>query len=254
VLTHPSKTEENFYDLKEALTHLNAIKDRVPYIKNYHVLSNLNYHEMKKMVDLAIETKSDSIEWTLVDTVPDRTDSLLISEDQRRWLYEEALRIRRWIVDDEKERRIKLFMFDQFLRRISGSHTTTGEHDKNIIDSMPCTVGWQFARVLANGNLNGCLKAHRIPTGSLHKESFRQIWTGAGQTEFRKKTNVYTKSDPWFSNIGNDPNAKCGCYKSCDDLGRLTHLYGRIKSMPSWKLAILRGAQLWLRATRQYIQ
>ncbi|MCZ7586960.1 MAG: glycosyltransferase [Deltaproteobacteria bacterium] len=191
VLTHPSKTEEHFWDLKEALTHLNEIKDVVPYIKTYHVLSNLNFHELKKMVDFAIDTRSESIEWTLVDTIPDRTDALLLADDQREWLYNEALAVRQWIVEDEKESRVQLFMFDQFLRRISGSHTTVGEHDRTIIDSMPCTVAWQFARVLANGNINGCLKSHRIPTGSLHKNSFTDIWTGDGQTEFRKKTNVY---------------------------------------------------------------
>jgi len=254
VLTHPSKTEESFFDLKENLALLNEIKNVVPYVKNYHVVSNLNFHEMKEMVNFAIDTKSDSIEWTLVDTVPDRTDALLLSDEQQKWLYEESRRIHKWIVEDEKESRVQLFMFDQFLRRISGSHTTVGEHDRTIIDSLPCTVAWQFARVLANGNVNGCLKAHRIPTGSVNEKSFREIWTGKNQREFRKKTNVYTKSDPWFSNIGNDPDAKCGCYKSCDDLGRLTHLFNRMKDLPNWKMAVLKAAQLWLRATGQHIK
>ncbi|MBZ0274206.1 glycosyltransferase [bacterium] len=253
VLTHPSKTEEAFWDLKEALTYLNEVKDVVPYIKTYHVLSNLNFHEMKKMVDFAIDTRSESIEWTLVDTMPDRTDSLLLSAEQSKWLYEEALRIKQWIVGDEKEARVHLFMFDQFLNRISGDHTTRGEHDRLVIDSMPCTVGWQFARVLANGNINSCLKSHRIPTGSLYQKRFMDIWTNEKQEEFREKTNVYTKADPWFSNIGNDPNAKCGCYKSCDDLGRIKHMYNRVRGLSRTQLAVLRAAQVWLRATGQYI-
>ncbi len=253
VLTHPSKIEEHFWDLKENLTHLNEIKREVPYIKTYNVLSNLNFHELKEMVDFAIDTKSESVEFTMVDTIPTRTDSLLLDDQQQLWLFEEAERVRHWIVDDEKESRVHLFMFDQFLRRISGKHTTVGEHDRTIVESLPCTVGWQFARVLANGNINACLKAHRIPTGTLFDSSFREIWTGKAQRAFRKKTNVFSKNDPWFSNIGNDPDAKCGCYKACDDLGRLTHLYGRHLAMSSLKKIVLKTAQLYLRMTGQYL-
>lgn len=254
VLTHPSKTEEAFWDLKDALTYLNEVKDVMPYIKTYHVLSNLNFHEIKQMVDFGIETKSESVEFTLVDTMPDRTDSLLLTKEQQQWLYEEAQRIYQWIVVDEKESRIQLYMWDQFLRRISDHNTTEGNHDKNIVDSMPCTVGWQFARVLANGNINSCLKSHRIPTGSLHETGFTDLWTNEKQEEFRHYTNVYKKEDPWFSNIGNDPNAKVGCHKACDDLGRIEHMNARIKAMPKWKMAILKAAQMYLRATGQYLR
>lgn len=254
VLTHPNKTEESYWDLRESLTYLNEVKDTVPFIKTYNVLTNLNFHEFKAMVDFAIDTKSESVEFTVVDTMPGRTDSLLLNSEQQRWLYEEALRVRRWIVDDEKEARVQLYLYDQFLRRVSGEHTTVGEHDRLVIDSMPCTVGWSFSRLLANGNVNGCLKSHRIPHGTVHERRFLDIWTGRHQVEFRKKTNVFTKSDPWFSNIGNDPDAKCGCYKSCDDLGRNEHLWGRMQAMPWYKLAVLKAAQLYLRATGQYLK
>lgn len=254
VLTHPNKTEESYWDLRESLTYLNEVKDTVPFIKTYNVLSNLNFHEFKKMVDFAIDTKSESVEFTVVDTMPGRTDSLLLNSDQQRWLYEEALRVRQWIVGDEKESRVQLYLYDQFLRRISGDHTLVGEHDRLVIDSMPCTVGWSFSRLLANGNVNGCLKSHRIPMGSVHTNRFAAIWTGRHQVEFRKKTNVMTKSDPWFSNIGNDPDAACGCYKSCDDLGRNEHLWKRMNAMPRWKMAILKSAQMYLRATGQHLK
>lgn len=246
-ILHPNKTEEMFYQIKENLTRLNQIKQVVPFIKVYNVISNLNFHEIKQMIDFALETKSESVEFTVLDTIPERTDVLLLDETQRKWLYEEAKRIRDWI-EGEQPPRLHLFKFDQFLRRISGAHTTTGEHDKTIIDSMPCTVGWQFARVMADGDLNGCLKAHRIPIGNLHRSSFRDLWTGDQQRDWREKTNVLVKNDPWFSNIGNDPAAKIGCYKSCDDLGRIEHLVGRYGEMTPLQQAVLKGAMWWLKA------
>jgi len=251
---HPNKTEESFHDIKENLLKLNSIKKVFPFIKVYNVISNLNFFEIKKMVDFALKTKSESVEFTVLDTIPDRTDHLLLSEEQRQWLYSEACRIRDWIVTQEKESRLHLFKYDQFLRRISGTYTTSGEHDRNIIDSMPCYVGWLFARVLADGNVNSCLKSHRVPIGSLYESSFKQLWTSKNQELFRAKTNVFVKDDSFFSMIGNDPEAQCGCYKSCDDLGRIEFMHSRISQMPSWKKAILKGTQIYCRATGKYIK
>ena len=252
-LLHPNKTEEMFHQIKENLTRLNQIKMTLPFIKVYNVISNLNFHEIKLMIDFALETKSESVEFTVLDTIPDRTDALLLDEKQRQWLYEEALRIRDWI-EGEKPPRLHLFKYDQFLRRISGEHTTTGEHDKTIIDSMPCTVGWQFARVMADGDLNSCLKAHRIPTGNLHQTSFKELWTSEAQRRWRRTTNTLVKADPWFGNIGNDPEARIGCYKSCDDMGRIEHLAGRYRAMTPEQRAVLLGAAWWLRARRKQVQ
>ena len=251
---HPNKTEETFDDIRANLTRLNQIKDHFPLIKVYNVISNLNFHEIEPMIDFAIKTRSDSVEFTVLDTIPGRTDYLLVNEEQREWLYKEACRIKEWIVDKEGESRLHLFKYDQFLRRISGTHTVSGQHDKTIIDSMPCTVGWLFSRVLADGNVNSCLKSHRIPIGSLYEKSFRELWTGRSQFEFRKKTNVFIKDDPFFGHIGNDPDAECGCYKSCDDLGRIEHLFHRIQGMPSWKKAVLKSAQVAYRAKGRHIR
>jgi glycosyltransferase involved in cell wall biosynthesis/MoaA/NifB/PqqE/SkfB family radical SAM enzyme len=252
-LLHPNKTEEMFHQIKEMLQKLNAIKRNGPFIKVYNVISNLNFHEIKAMIDFAIKTRSESVEFTVLDTIPGRTDGLLLDEEQRAWLAAEALRIREWIEGDARQR-LHLFKFDQFLRRIGGIHTTTGEHDKTIIDSLPCTVGWQFARIMADGDVNQCLKAHRIPSGNLHNVRFGELWTGSTQHAWRDKTNVLTKADPWFANIGNDPDAKVGCYKSCDDLGRIEHLVRRYLAMTPTQQAVLKGAAFWLRASRRFLQ
>ncbi len=252
-LLHPNKTEETYEQIKRNLMRLNEIKHMVPFIKVYHVINNLNFHQIKEMVDFALDTKSESVEFTVLDTIPGRTDVLLMNEEQRAWLHREALRVREWI-DNEHPPRLHLFKYDQFLRRIGGSHTTTGEHDMTIIDSMPCTVGWQFARIMADGDVNGCLKAHRIPLGNLHETTFKELWTSDIQREWRDKTNVLAKEDPWFANIGNDPHAKIGCYKSCDDLGRIEHLVGRYRAMSPTERAVLKGAAWWLKFREKQLE
>ncbi|MDP8256689.1 MAG: glycosyltransferase [Candidatus Alcyoniella australis] len=238
-LLHPNKTEETFHQIRKTLTRLNKEKREVPRIKVYHVISNLNFHEIDKMIDFARDTGSESVEFTVVDTIPARTDGLLLNEQQRAQLYQDALDARERLAASGDP--LILFRFDQFLRRISADHTTVGEHDRTIIDTMPCTVGWQFARVLADGNVNSCLKSHRIPIGNLHQTGFRELWNGSRQREFRLKANVKEKRDPYFRYIGNDPDAQIGCYKSCDDLGRIEHMKMRIDSLSPHKRAILKA-------------
>jgi glycosyltransferase involved in cell wall biosynthesis/MoaA/NifB/PqqE/SkfB family radical SAM enzyme len=251
---HPNKTEETFEQIRDVLTFLNGAKATVPYIKVYNVISNLNFFEIHPMVRFAEETRSDSVEFTVVDTIPDRTDSLLLGEEQRDWLYKECLRIAEINGANRDPKKLHLFKFDQFMRRISGEHTTTGDHDAHYIDTLPCTVGWQFARVLADGEVNSCLKSHRIPLGTLYEHSFRELWTSEKQREFRRKTNVAVKDDPFFSSIGNDPSAKCGCHRSCDDLGRIEHLNGRMDALSPQKRMVLRRAKDYLRLTGRYVK
>ena len=158
-----------------------------------------------------------------------------------------ALRIgeKKWVRKSGKP--LHLFRYDEFVRRLACKASTEGLHDKNIIDALPCYVGWLFARVLPNGAVNFCLKAHRVPVGNLHQASFKEIWSSQTQKDFRQKACIYNKESDieFFSKIGNDPGQKVGCYKSCDDLGRNQELHGRWMTMPLHKRMILKAATSW---------
>jgi len=251
---HPNKTEETFCQIEEVLSYMNSIKREIPYVKVYQVISNLNYFDIYEMVEFTRRTGSESVEFTILDTIPDRTDSLLLNEEQRKWLFEQCQYIWDEYQKEKNPNKLLLFKFDQFMRRISGEHTLTGEHDKNIIDKLPCTVGWIFSRALADGNVNYCLKAHRIPIGNLYEHSFRELWCSARQKEFRRMTNAYKKRGPFFALIGNDPGAKIGCYKSCDDLGRIGHMHDRMQALKPRQKLILKGSQIYFRLTGKHLK
>lgn len=232
-LTHPNKNEETFRQITENLKFLNRIKKQTPYIKLYNVIFNLNYHEFRDMVCFAKETGSESVEFTLIDTVPGKTDRLLLNPKQIKELQDSAQGIAEELDSQGYWKGVLLFRFDSFLRRISSSlDLSKATYDRNIIDKIPCYIGWCFSRIMPNGNVNACLKAHRIPVGNLYQENFSQIWNGKKQLYFRKKTLVYEKKDPFFQLIGNDPEIKeAGCYKSCDDIGRNIFMHNRIMSL-----------------------
>jgi glycosyltransferase involved in cell wall biosynthesis/MoaA/NifB/PqqE/SkfB family radical SAM enzyme len=219
--THPNKKPEDFDKLIQRITYLNDRKRQVgrgPTVKLYQVVSNLNAFEFGRMVDLLDETGSEAVEFTVVDTVPGHTDVLLFDDEVRRSLLQQSRELQTRM--DAKGEGHRLFGFDQWLRRLECEDVVEGLGDANVVHTFACTIGWTFLRVMPDGKVTSCLKSHRIPIGNLNESRLPELWNNEQQRRFRRKTNVYEKRDPWFSNIGNDPDAPCGCEKSCDDLGR----------------------------------
>ena len=119
---------------------------------------------------------------------------------------------------------------------------------------MPCYIGWLFSRILADGNVNFCLKAHRIPVGNLYTQSFRSVWNSPTQQAYRATALGAPKDDPFFSQIGNDPAAKNGCFKSCDDLARNTNMHKKMQSLTVMEREFLHTAVRVLKLRRVFSQ
>jgi MoaA/NifB/PqqE/SkfB family radical SAM enzyme len=243
--THPNKTEKDYYALKENIHYLNSVKHGAPYTKVYHVISSRNYYDFHKMLNFALETGSDSVEFTMVDIVEGKTDSLLLNQKQLEDLRRDAHELWKRYQTTDLKKKIVLFRYEEFLRRIrEDEDVKTGNYDKNIIRKLPCTIGWTFSRINADGSVNGCLKSHRIPVGNIYKNKFTEIWTGEKQKDFRKHTLEMKEGDPFFRMIGNDPTVEMGCYKSCDDIGRNQSMQRKMRAIPWWGKLLLRGIAL----------
>lgn len=244
---HPNKTEETFFAIKDLLKYLAELKAEknqpiLPHINMYYVIGNVNYRDIKIMTDLAMEVKANSLEFTPMDVIPGKTDTLLLNDSERLEVLREVKVQNKRIEEFNKEHGGKVIFieqYDAFLKRLSTEKATQGEYETNIVPSRPCYVGWSFLRILANGNVNPCLKAHRISVGNIYKSSIRDIWNGPEERLFRVKSFKLDMSDPYFSMIGNNPNARCGCLNSCDNIqvnlemhdryGEILKKHGRIK-------------------------
>ncbi len=238
--THPNKNEDTFHKIKSQLIFLNAIKKKLPMVKIYHVVFNMNYMELEKMVEFSVLTDSESVEFTVIDTIPGKTDRLLLNELETKDLIIECLRVKEKYETGKFGNKVKLSGFDDFLRRISNSNALKAEYDSGIIESIPCYAGWAFVRILADGNVNSCLKSHRFPVGNILNDNFRAIWNCNKQRMFRSKTLNINKLDPFFSLIGNDVDAKMGCYKSCDNLGHNRYFHDKISKLSDFEKQVLR--------------
>lgn len=247
--THPNKDEAAFLKIKETLRYLNSLKRRRPFIKVYNVVFNLNYQDIENMLDFVLETKSEAVEFTVIDTIPGKTDKLIFNDAERRILLEKCRKIKD-VCENNVKGKPEILGFEQFMRRVANDKGRAAEYDSDIIGAIPCYVGWAFTRILADGNVNSCLKSHRFPVGNILNQSFAEAWNGPRQRYFRKKVFPMQKTDPFFSLIGNDPSCSMGCYKSCDNLGHNMYLHGRINRLGKSQKDILRlvaGAMKLLR-------
>jgi len=242
VATHPNKTKEIFSQLKERLSLLNKHKYIAPHVKIYNVISNLNYFEIDKMIEFVVDTGSDAVEFTMIDTIPGKTDVLLLTQSQNAELLKQCKEMEERVKSTVLGGKFILFGFEQFIKRISHADTLIGEHDKGIIDKIPCYIGWLFTRINADGDVNSCLKSHRFPVGNIYQNKFKTIWNGRRQIEFREKTLKGKRNDPIFRLIGNDPDKEVGCYKSCDDIARNLHMKQKIEALNWIELGLIKLA------------
>lgn len=247
VICHPNKTHETFHQLINVLSHLvQKKKNGPPHIKLYNVIMNLNFHEIEQMVDLAYRIGVNAAEFTVADVIPGYTDQLLLNNEQRQDILQRCKDMDLRQKPGQSNTEIHI---EEFQRRLSESGAKKGEYDTLMHVDIPCVIGWNFARIIADGNVNACLKAHRIPIGSLYESSFAEIWNSGKQRQFRQKTSSGNTNDPYFSLIGNDTSAaKIGCHRGCDDIERNRRLWSRFNQLTFKQRFFLKYAGYYYRA------
>lgn len=229
-LIHPNKTKETFYKIKEVLRYIAFLKQErnqnlpvpVPHINLYYVIFNKNFAEIKNMADLAIEVKANSFEFTPVDVIPGKTDVLLLKDIQRKKVLRSVMAQYKRIEKFNNKQGSKVIFieqYDSFLKRLSDECASRGQYETKTVFSQPCCyTGWSFLRILADGNVTPCLKAHRISVGNIYNQSIKDIWNSGEQQLFRRKSFKLEEGDPYFKMIGNNPESGFGCLNSCDNI------------------------------------
>ena len=103
----------------------------------------------------------------------------------------------------------KVFGLERFKTRLEDKRLTKGHYDKALVDSIPCYVGYSYARIMANGNVIPCCKAAKHPLGNINEKSFKEIWFADKYEEFRVMAKNVKKKHLYFNKIN--------CYKGCDN-------------------------------------
>ncbi|MFA5272450.1 MAG: radical SAM protein, partial [Candidatus Omnitrophota bacterium] len=86
IKTHPGKNSQDFYAIKNNLCLVNKLKLEknvfLPKVKIYNVICNLNYRDISKMIDFALDVGAQDIEFQLIDTIKGQTSFLALSDSQ----------------------------------------------------------------------------------------------------------------------------------------------------------------------------
>lgn len=210
---HPNKGPASFLHLTEMIGDLSSRRRfGSPKIKLYHVVTCHNADEVPQMVEHAGILGVDEVEFSVLDPIPGRTDLFLPDTKQRAMLLK--------YFDSLTDGSTPLVHRRLFCRRLRNIDAVKGVYDNGYIESIPCYAGWFYARVTTVGQINSCLKSHRISVGRYPDQDFGAIWFGAGQNEFRSHTFRLKYDDPFLYQVGHDIHfALPGCYRICDNIG-----------------------------------
>lgn len=208
---HPGSPPGTFGRVVELLRGLGAPlpPGKGPQLILTHVICTRNVRGIEAMVSLAVELGAGQIWFQPVDIEGPQLRPLMLSRgeiDSIRSTLEACAGNHRHRLKPGQE---GLLDFGLFMSKLSNSRAAEGIFHSDVIDTMPCYMGWYECRVLANGDVVPCCKADRLPLGSVHTQRFRDIWFSPRYDEFRRKALTLPKSDPYFRNIR--------CAKFCDD-------------------------------------
>jgi len=97
IKTHPNQTGKTFEKIKQNLKYLHSIKkpDNLPHVKIYNVISRLNYDGLSDMLDFALETKVDFIEFQVIDIVKGKTDRLALTKQNKNKIEKNLLEFKK---------------------------------------------------------------------------------------------------------------------------------------------------------------
>jgi len=217
---HPNKTEKTFKRIEGLLLQLGNKKKVLPRATIANVLFNMNYQNAMQMFEFAGRVKADAIYYTLVDPIQDYTDSLLLTQEQSNELFEILEQIEIRAQNQMAGKKIDLENFKQLKRRLSNPDKDRGLYDSNIINSIPCYIGWMFCRLLPNGDVSPCCRGVNKPMGNLFEQSFEEIWNSKAYQEFRYNAKNFNKNHPYFHPIS--------CDSTCDNLMHNLDMHKRV--------------------------
>ncbi len=221
---HPNQPPATFDRLVDDLDWMIANRDGPgrPFLLHGHVICNRNDHELAAMFDLA-RRSGDGITLVPMDPITGSTDQFLLTADQLAQVHQDLARIaddyhRRWEVG---EHQFEWRGWQDFERRLSAPRAAEGIYDVAPVGGLPpCTIGWTYARVEADGSVCSCCKATRTSLGNLLDQPFSEIWFGDSQNGFRTWSDA-RPPDPRFSSIH--------CELTCDNIGHNREMEQRLE-------------------------
>lgn len=213
VATHPGSSEKTFFkvvDLMKAFVEMRR-SPRDPELIISDVVCSRNCGDLENMVRLAVDTGACNIWFQTVDVEWESMRELLLDRVQIDRLLRALELVKERYGQTVDEYQGNILNFDDFIEKLTNSRASEGLYHTDVIDTMPCYMGWAGSRILANGDVVPCCKGDGHPLGNIFSDDFPKIWFSPRYDEFREKAKTLSKTNPYFSRIN--------CGKVCDNWG-----------------------------------
>ncbi|MCJ8347037.1 radical SAM protein [bacterium] len=214
---HPKSRKDEFWKIMGAMDQL-KVGEWSPSLHMLNVINTLNVHEIEKMADMARNLRFDAVYFTLVDAMDD-TKQLLLNQKDRNYALQQISNLKKRFYGDLEIRLDNFQGFEDRLNDVSNEQ----EYDRIKLDALPCTMGWHFARITADGFVAPCCKGVDYKMGNIHTDRFKKIWVNHKYQEFRGLALNEKKDHPYFK--------KMGCYQMCDNLMHIEDIQRRMDQL-----------------------
>jgi MoaA/NifB/PqqE/SkfB family radical SAM enzyme len=224
--THPKQQRGTFSRIKEQLLLLSQLKKGshsvIPTVRLIHVICNLNYHEVVKIVELAKDVGVESVGFKRMSVIPE-TKVLLLNKEQLEGLRD--------LLDKAEARALELGIDNSIsnYRKYILEGLTTGVYTTDFYSLIPCYAGWYSARILENGDVIPCCGCFDIIFGNVNVSSFIDIWSSQEYHRFRQQSIRMDKQE--LIKRG------CKCY-SCVDFGSNRGIYRKLHPIKARMLGV----------------
>jgi len=199
-----------------------------------NTISKANYNDVLSLAKLASKINVDRIEFVTMELIKGKTEFLKFSRQEIREIKKQLREIENNSesgylkeINESNEFTNKvgiteLWGFERFKKRIYSYNKKEG-FDKSLVDSIPCYAGYSYARIMADGKVIPCCKAHLHSLGNINKKRFNKIWFSYKYEKFRLLAKNEKKNNPYFKKIN--------CYKGCDNFIENKKIHGIIQNV-----------------------
>jgi radical SAM protein with 4Fe4S-binding SPASM domain len=177
---YPGIPRHMFSRIMDGLNTLSDLKEiqgtSVPETILYFVINRNNYKSINSAVDLALNTRCNGLNFSIMHNSSGTVDSLMLDEDEIRGLDDDLKRI---------QKRLDRLHLTHNIDRIRFRYRI-GDF---VLDRNPCYINWFHVRVRLDGHVFPCIRcAPEMDFGNIHTHSFKEIWNGKASRAFRKLT------------------------------------------------------------------
>jgi len=213
------KTFETVVKNLKYFTKQKTLLSKKSKLSMYHVIHNLNYHEIKNMAKLDLDIGVDIVRFNLI-RLQKEFMHLKLNKAQLNSIKNSIDFVKAYYTNKP------IILQNNIHFQIKNFKPETGEWSGSILNDWGCKLGWFFSLVLASGQLSLCCHVREIENLK-NNNSFKEAWLSKQYSDYRFKAKyIKNHKNTEFKNKVKLYDDKC---ENCDNHVTLIKIEEKIK-------------------------